>query len=227
MEEVKLFRTWTSSFSLRIVWALKLKDVPYDTIFEDLSNKSPLLLQYNPIHKAIPVLVHNGKPIAESLVILEYIEETWKQNPLLPQDPHDRATARFLAKFGDDKVMPSIVDAVFSEGKEQEEAIAKAKENLNYLEAELKGKKYFGGERIGFADIAQGWLAHSLKVLEEVTNTKLIVEDEFPLLSQWQKTFADAHIIRENWPPRGKLVAQCLFFREHVRAKKLEKAQMK
>ncbi|PRQ56657.1 putative glutathione transferase [Rosa chinensis] len=72
MEVVKLFRTWSSPFALRIVWALKLKDVQYDTIFEDLSNKSSLLLQYNPVHKKVPVIVHNGKSVAESFVILEY-----------------------------------------------------------------------------------------------------------------------------------------------------------
>lgn len=103
-EEVKLLKTWSSPFGLRIVWALKLKGIHFDPIDEDLSNKSPLLLQYNPVYKKIPVLVHNGKPISESLVILEYVDETWKQNPLMPQDPYEKAMARFWAKFGDDKV---------------------------------------------------------------------------------------------------------------------------
>ncbi|XP_062022859.1 probable glutathione S-transferase [Rosa rugosa] len=222
MAEVKLFKTWSSFFALRIVWALKLKDVPYDTILEDLSNKSPLLLQHNPIHKKVPVIVHNGKSIAESLVILEYIEETWKQNPLLPQDPHDRAAARF---WGPNLVMTRCSkDTLCSEGKEQEEAIVKAKENLKYLEEELKGKKFFGGEQIGFTDIALGWLAHHENVFEEVANVKLIVEDEFPLLSEWQKTFTDVPMIKENWPPRDKLVTKFQAIRERGLVKKLKNA---
>lgn len=103
-EELKLFRTWSSPFALRIVWGLKIKGIEFETIFEDLTNKSPSLLHYNPIHKKVPVLVHNDKPVCESLVILEYIDEIWKETPLLPQDPYQKAMARFWAKFGDDRV---------------------------------------------------------------------------------------------------------------------------
>ncbi|CAL5331012.1 unnamed protein product [Camellia sinensis] len=210
-EELKVFRTWSSRFALRIIWALKLKGIEeYETIFEDITNKSPLLLQYNPVHKKVPVLVHNGKPISESLVILEYIDETWRHNPLLPEDPYERATARFWAKFGDEKTCTDEID----KGKEQEEAIPQVMENLKYIEEQLKGNKFFGGETIGYTDIAFGWTANLLSVFEEVTGIKLLDEEKFPLLSAWMRNFSDVPVIKENWPPRDKLVIKYQATRE-------------
>ncbi|RWR75767.1 putative glutathione S-transferase [Cinnamomum micranthum f. kanehirae] len=207
-EEVKVFRSWSSPFALRVIWALKLKGIEHEYCYEDLSNKSPQLLEYNPIHKKVPVLVHHGRPIVESIVILEYIDETWKENPILPEDPYDRAMARFMAKFSDEKCLPAVWRVFTTQGKEREEAIAPALECLKTLEEWLVGKKYFNGETLGFADIVLAWIANLVGIFEEVMELKMVTEERFPLLCAWIENLTNAPVINTIWPPRDKLLAK-------------------
>ncbi|KAI3511200.1 hypothetical protein L1887_18345 [Cichorium endivia] len=216
MGDVKLFRTWSSPYALRVVWALKLKGIEYETIYEDLANKSSLLLEYNPVHKKVPVLLHNGTPICESLVILEYIDETWNTTTrFLPEDSLARATARFWSKFNDEQLVTSVFKAYASQGVEQEEAKTPALKNLDTVEKQLIGKKFFSGETIGFLDLVFGWIANYLEIFEETSGIKLLDEDRFPLIMAWKDNFYNIPVIKESWPDREKLVIKFKLMREH------------
>ena len=104
-DQVTLLDFWSSPFGMRVRIALAEKGVKYEHSEQDLWKKGALYLQMNPVHKKIPVLVHDGKPICESLIIVQYIDEVWKENaPLLSSDPYERAQSRFWADFVDKKV---------------------------------------------------------------------------------------------------------------------------
>jgi glutathione S-transferase len=104
-DQVTLLDFWASPFGMRVRIALAEKGVKYEYSEQDLRNKTALLLQMNPVHKKIPVLVHNGKPVCESLIIVQNIDEAWKDKaPLLPSDPYQGVQSRFWADFVDKKV---------------------------------------------------------------------------------------------------------------------------
>lgn len=96
-----LFHYWRSSGSWRVRWALELKRAAVDLVPINLlkgENEQPLYLRKNPMGY-VPVLEVDGKPLAESVAIIEWLEETFPERPLFPRDPFARAQARQLVEL--------------------------------------------------------------------------------------------------------------------------------
>ncbi|KAK4427810.1 Glutathione transferase GST 23 [Sesamum alatum] len=214
-QSVKLVGFWISPFVHRVRWALKLKGIQYEYIEEDIFNKTPLLSQLNPLYGKVPVLVHDGKPLCDSSIILEYIDQIWKPNPLLSDDPYERAQAHLWARFVDEKVLESGWLAVRSEGERQERAMKEAIENLEKVEEKLKGKRFFGGDRIGHVDLIMGFVSYMLPVWEEVAGVKILDPSKFPALAAWSSNFLNHEAIKSEYlPPRAESVAYFQWRRE-------------
>ncbi|KAG6650961.1 glutathione S-transferase U17-like [Carya illinoinensis] len=209
--DVKVLGAWPSPFVTRVRIALNIKSVKYEFLEEALGSKSQLLLQSNPVYKKIPVLIHGGKPISESLIIVQYIDEVWSSGPsILPSDPYDRAIERFWAAYVDDKIFPSMKLINTAQGEEKAAIVEQVTEGLVLLEEAFqkssKGKAFFGGDRIGFLDIAFGSMLGWLRAIEKMGGVKLLDEAKTPGLVQWAESLCADGAVKGIIPDTEKLV---------------------
>ena len=94
-----LFDYWRSSASYRVRIALNLKGVAYDAVSVDLAGgaqRDPAYRARNP-QGLVPALDIDGHRLVQSLAIVDYLEATRPEPPLLPSDPADAAHVRALA----------------------------------------------------------------------------------------------------------------------------------
>ena len=97
---MKLYSYYRSTAAYRVRIALNLKDLGYDYVAVNLlqgEHKTASYLERNPQGLVPAVESDSGEIIAQSLAILEWLEETHPAPPLLPADPLARARVRSMA----------------------------------------------------------------------------------------------------------------------------------
>ena len=98
---MRLYGYFRSSASYRVRIALSLKGLDYHLQPVHLrrnEQRAPEFLAQNP-QGLVPALEHDGAVLAQSLAIMEYLEERFPQPALLPEAPADRAWVRALAQI--------------------------------------------------------------------------------------------------------------------------------
>jgi maleylacetoacetate isomerase len=100
---VKLYSYFRSSAAYRVRIALNLKGVAYDTVSIHLVkegglNKRPEYRAINPQMRVPALALDNGEVLVQSLAIIDYLDETHPEPPLLPQTAVERARVRAVAQ---------------------------------------------------------------------------------------------------------------------------------
>ena len=101
---MKLYSYFRSSAAYRVRIALNLKGLAYETVPVHLvkeggHNRRPEFRAINPQMRVPALVVPTGDVLIQSLAIIEYLDETHPEPPLLPKDPIARAQARALAEI--------------------------------------------------------------------------------------------------------------------------------
>ena len=166
---MKLFSFWRSLATFRVRIVLNLKGLRPDEVVDinlmKGQQREAAFRAVNPM-MAIPALTDGeGPALFESLAIIEYLDETHPQPPLLPKDARGRARVRGLAQIiacdSHPLLVPRVREYLEHEIKLDEPTRTKwcqhwIREALTAIETHLKGKetgRYCHGDQVSIADI--------------------------------------------------------------------------
>jgi maleylacetoacetate isomerase len=98
---LKLYSSWRASAPYRVRIGLQLKGLDYDYVGIDLAGSEQHKAPYRAVNpqRLTPALEVDDATLTQSLAILEWLEETHPEPPLLPKAPLHRATVRAMAEI--------------------------------------------------------------------------------------------------------------------------------
>jgi glutathione S-transferase len=206
---MKLFTFATSPYARKVRMVLEYKGIECEMVERCYSLDRKPDLREASARAEVPVLVlDDGRVIADSTIICEYLEDAHPGPPVFPADPFERARMRAIDDLCDRAFDATVfgyflgvVRSAAPESKAMQEAGRdEFKMLLARLERELEGRDFFCGAAISLADLAA--ICHL-----PVARAMRLAMDEFPRLAAWEKRMRSIPLVAADLARARKAMA--------------------
>jgi glutathione S-transferase len=207
---MKLFTFATSPYARKVRMVLDYKGMECEMVERCYSlDRKPDLREASE-RAEVPVLVlDDGRTIADSTIICEYLEDTRPKPSVFPADPFERARMRAIDDLCDRTFDATVfgyflgvVRSTAPEAKAMQDAgRAEFKSLLARLEHELGGRDFFCGDALSLADLSA--ICHL-----PVARAMRLRMDEFPRLADWEKRMRAIPLVAADLERARKAMAE-------------------
>lgn len=179
-------------FVQRALIVMAERDIPHELRFVDMGDKPDWLLEISPAGE-VPVLCIEGKPLFDSMAIIEYLNDI-SGGSLHPDDPYERARNRAWIELASST--QKTIGALRSAKDEDvfEVHVATLRRRFVSLEHELGEGPYFNGEHFALVDAA---FAPAFRYLDVVDpDGRLGFFDGLGKVNRWRAALAERPSVR-------------------------------
>ena len=217
---LKLHNFDRSPFGWKVRIVLAEKKVPYESIVPENKNEDPAFAKLNPFRLTPVLQLEDGRTLYESTVINEYLEEVYPDPPMLPRDPYERARVRMLEDTTDQHFYLMLRGLTVSQFEYAppylirkkadqidhtllEESRMKVHAHLARLDAELKGRTWFGKDLFSLADAT---LAPSLTMSLKLHG--ILPDAKYPNIAAWTERITSRPSYKATIPKEPLTIKQ-------------------
>jgi len=208
---VELYSWKYCPFAQRSRIALAAKGVEHELHEMDITKKPypDWFMRLSPNGK-VPTLVHDGRPLYESDVVSEYIDEVFDGPKLLPQDPYQRAISRLLIGYGSDNFVPILYRLLRNQDPARDAQLKeRALATWRWLDKRLRefatSEDFLFGEptlaEYSFGPFFQRWRITEYYRFFDVPDTS-----EFARINAWRAAAENLDIVRDTAPDTDTMI---------------------
>lgn len=202
MTTTELYTWQFCPFAQRARIALALKGVEHEQHEIDITRPYPERFIELSANGKVPTLVVDGRPLFESEVICEFVDEAYPGPRLLPEDPYRRGVARLLIDYGKDQFIPPLYTLLLNQDEAKDGGLTdRALASWRWLNDRLI--TLADGDRFVFdepclADYAFGPFFQRWQIVEHYRFFALPEEPAFERIRAWRDACLDLEAVRST-----------------------------